>query len=577
MIPAVMRLRSLAFAWLALALGACDSANRSDWIIRFPNATVQGQTVVIVATIHANDCGGSGIYAVEVRTDGSGVASTPPVLPQGSYGLTAEARDVACNTIATGCRPIDLPHDGPIVVDLMAVMSTLACAPGDTCNIGSCQAGDGGFDDGGLDAGGDAGTDAGPPSCTTEGMACPTGGVCHAGGCCTGCWSGVACFGGTEPASCGPPEGSCTACTPGNACRSGACLDEASAPQFSLSSNDTFVRLPDGRAWGAGSNTSGQLGPRGGSADGTRFAAYSGGERFVQVASANSGTCGLTTEGAIYCWGIVGSSPRMDMPTRLGADTFNQLVSGSKHFCAIRSDGRLYCFGDNATGQLGTGGTRPSPSPAAVLSSATWVRVAAGGADGMPMNSHHTCGIQSDGSLWCWGGDISGEIGDGDPVGGMFDRPQRVGTDSDWVEVAAGLRHTCAIKGTGRTLWCWGAGGSGRLGLGADVSDHTAPVQIGTTTGWTSVAGGQYHSCGVRGGEGLCWGVNPRGQLGVVDMSDHPEPASLGMGWSRIWTGWAHSCGVRDGMLFCWGANTDGSLGVGDTVIKTLPTPITLP
>lgn len=581
-----MRLRSLALllgASLTFASTSCDGgAQNSDWVIRFPDATIQGLTTVIVARIHSGDCTGPDVYAVEVRTDGTsgGMPTPPPVLGKGSYGLTAEARDATCNVIARGCTVLDLPKDGAVVVNLTRLSpTTLACAP-DLCLTGTCTAADAGPPmDGGLDAGGDAGTDAGPPACSTEGERCPSGGICHAGGCCTGCWSGVSCFSGTEPAGCGPAEGACAVCTSGNACRASACLDEASSPQFALSTVNSFVRLGDGRVWSAGDNANQQLGPRGGSTDGTRYAQYSGDERFTQMASAQLETCGLVhgcesgcptrDDGAIYCWGLISGTTPTAAPTRLGADTFNQISGGNAHFCAIRTDGRLYCFGANAQGQLGVGGSRPTSAPAAVLSSATWSRVSAGTA--------HTCGIQSDGSLWCWGSDEFGQIGNGDPAGANFDTPQRVGMDSDWLEVSAGVAHTCAVKGADRQLWCWGAGGSGRLGLGAMMDNQPAPMRVGSDTGWANVAAGQFHSCGVRSGEGFCWGIDVRGALGVADMMDHSTPASLGMGWQRIWTGWTHSCGVQDGMLKCWGENTGGRLGVGDTVWRFTPTPIGVP
>lgn len=570
-----MRLRSLALlsgAAFALVSAGCDGGpNQSDWVIRFPDTTIQSVTTVVVATIHSGDCTGPFVYGVEVRTAAgmTGMPMPPPVLAKGSYGLTAEARDSSCNVVARGCTVLDLPKDGAVVVNLTRLMpSVLACATA-ACRDGTCELIDAGPDqDGGADAGGDGGSDAGPPACTTEGEACPGGGICHAGGCCTGCWSGVSCFGGTEPAGCGPADGSCAVCSAGNACRNAACLDESTSPQFSLSAVSSFVRLPDGTLYGAGDNALLQLGPRGGSTDGTRFAQYSAPERFAQIAATQLETCGLTNDGAIYCWGLLSGTTPTAAPTRLGADTFNQIAGGNAHLCAIRTDGLLYCFGANAQGQLGVGGSRPTAAPAAVLSSATWSRVSAG--------NFHTCGIQSDGSLWCWGSDELGQVGDGAPVGANFDTPQRVGTDTDWVEVAAGVAHTCAIKGTDGSLWCWGAGGSGRLGLGAATADLPAPMRVGTDTGWTSVAAGQYHSCGVRAGEGFCWGSGLRGALGV-DALDHPTPTSIGMGWARIWTGWTHSCGAQAGVLKCWGQNMAGSLGVGDMVQRNTPTNIPVP
>ncbi|MBI5528687.1 MAG: hypothetical protein HY897_20340 [Deltaproteobacteria bacterium] len=88
----------------------------------------------------------------------------------------------------------------------------------------------------------------------------------------------------------------------------------------------------------------------------------------------------------------------------------------------------------------------------------------------------HTCGIQSDGTLWCWGSDLYSQLGDGEQYYGSFFAPIRVGNDSDWIMSSSGEQHSCAIKNNG-TLWCWGRNYFGQVGNGT-TQKQTAPVLI---------------------------------------------------------------------------------------------------
>ncbi|MEU4624936.1 hypothetical protein AB0G04_33805 [Actinoplanes sp. NPDC023801] len=95
-----------------------------------------------------------------------------------------------------------------------------------------------------------------------------------------------------------------------------------------------------------------------------------------------------------------------------------------------------------------------------------------------------TCAIRSDQTLWCWGANSSGQIGDGTTV----DRnaPARVAGDGRWTAVARGSGHTCGIRTDG-SLWCWGANTEHQLGLDSDTPFRSSPVRVGTATDWTSV------------------------------------------------------------------------------------------
>jgi alpha-tubulin suppressor-like RCC1 family protein len=126
--------------------------------------------------------------------------------------------------------------------------------------------------------------------------------------------------------------------------------------------------------------------------------------------------------------------------------------------CALTSAGALWCWGLNDDGQLALGmvDVVPHPTPARV-GTATWVAIDAG--------EDHVCGIQTGGSLWCWGENTWGQVGNGSS-GSDVTTPTRVGSASDWVAVALGEDHTCGVR-AGGSLWCWGANDLGQLGLGS--------------------------------------------------------------------------------------------------------------
>jgi hypothetical protein len=169
----------------------------------------------------------------------------------------------------------------------------------------------------------------------------------------------------------------------------------------------------------------------------------------------------------------------------------------------------------------------------------------------------HTCAIKQDGSLWCWGRNDYGQLGDGTNT----DKTTPVQITSEVSSVALGGDHTCAVKTDG-SLWCWGNNDFGQLGDGTNTS-RTTPVQI--TSGVSSVALGLHHTCAVKTDGSLwCWGVNWYGQLGDGTNTDKTTPVQITSGVSSVALGRGHTCAVKtDGSLWCWGVNASGQLGDG--------------
>lgn len=231
------------------------------------------------------------------------------------------------------------------------------------------------------------------------------------------------------------------------------------------------------------------------------------------------------------------------------------VAAGGAHSCALTEDGHIACFGSNYSGQLGIGeGISYSSLPALVPSAERFQSVAVG--------EGHSCAIDVQGEVWCWGDNQHGQLGDGT----LTDRydPVRTTAGSEFVALALGSRHTCALDSEGVAV-CWGENRRGQVGIGTFSEwAHPAPVQSGEIR-FSRIAAGDLHTCGVHlGGEGFCWGSNHAGQLGAWNLEDASRPVLVSGGFlfHEIATGADHSCAVRSiGEVRCWGGNAYRQIG----------------
>lgn len=275
-----------------------------------------------------------------------------------------------------------------------------------------------------------------------------------------------------------------------------------------------------------------------------------------------------------------------DEPTGHSLINMPRISAGSSHTCTIDKNRTLWCWGDNTYGQLGCQGIKSGPGwklPCACTVGSDWYKISVGGA--------HTCGIKTDLSLWCWGKDEDGQLGlgyQGDNLKIPITQPFNV-PGSKWIEVSAGKDYTCGIKVDG-TLWCWGDNLYGQLGLGPGdqygqlglAPNHfTSPKRVfgHPSNAYISVAAGDKHTCAVRKDQTLwCWGDNSHGQLGLASNEGKNWPWQAGYSnekWIYVTAGDAHTCAIMaDGKLKCWGWNDKGQLGDGTHTDKNVPTPI---
>jgi alpha-tubulin suppressor-like RCC1 family protein len=290
----------------------------------------------------------------------------------------------------------------------------------------------------------------------------------------------------------------------------------------------------------------------------------------------------VTTSGRLRCWGAndqgqLGDGTRTDRPTPVDVSLpspATTVAAGYVHTCAVAA-GEVFCWGNNSTGDVGDGTTtlRASPVKVAGLGGVTAIAADGGENRGAGAGTYygHSCAIASGVAVWCWGGNESGQLGDGTNT--QQPSPVKVaGLSSPATALAVGDRHTCAVA-AGAVL-CWGANGSGQLGDGT-TTNQLRPVQA-LPSGATAVAAGAEHTCAVAGGALACWGDNSSGQsnggANTPGILTKPNPVALGAITPRsAAAGGGHSCAAGTaGELACFGANDHGQLGAAPSARGSL-------
>jgi alpha-tubulin suppressor-like RCC1 family protein len=253
------------------------------------------------------------------------------------------------------------------------------------------------------------------------------------------------------------------------------------------------------------------------------------------------GISGIMEYGTIECWNFSGTDCYDSEPLEIEPGTKWVSVSfGFSHICGIMKNHTLWCYGFNEEGQLGDGTNEPSRAFKQVGSNSDWSYISAG--------YYYTCGIKFDGSLWCWG--------KGPLMFGWNKIPERVGMDTDWRTISTSSTHLCGIK-FDNTLWCWGRNESGQLGDGTNEY-RVNPTQVGTDTHWQYISVGEGYTCGVKtDGTLWCWGSNRYYVLGIgTNEMNKNSPTQVGKDadWQSVSAGDNHTCGIKQDRTLCVGA-----------------------
>ena len=262
-------------------------------------------------------------------------------------------------------------------------------------------------------------------------------------------------------------------------------------------------------------------------------------------------------------------------PVQVGAlTTWSQVSTGYTSTVAVKMDGTLWAWGVNDIGQLGLNNTTNCSSPVQIGALTNWYEAVIAG--NSSAETAFCAALKIDGTLWSWGRGSYGRLGLNDT--NPRSSPVQVGALTTWAAVAASSPGFCLAIKTDGTLWSWGQNFYGQLGLN-NTANRSSPVQVGSSADWESIAGGSRSSFAIKtNGTLWSWGSGSDGQLGLNDTSNRSSPVQIGAltTWSKITASNGGLCVALkdDGTIWSWGQNNVGQLGQNNTITRSSPVQI---
>ena len=333
----------------------------------------------------------------------------------------------------------------------------------------------------------------------------------------------------------------------------------------------------DSTAWCTGANSQGQLG----NGSLVRTAAFSPSlfTDAISVAAGGNTTCGIKTDLTLWCWGsipttidssvgapVIVRSPT-STPVQIPLANVMSVAVGARHTCALLKDATVWCWGDNTRGQLGNGMLTPSTTP---------VRAAITKVQSLDVGISHTCAVRTTQSVWCWGSNLYFRLGV---------RSITSATTPTYVpkmrakKVVTGDAFTCIVT-TGQRVRCWGRNQYGQLSANAGKSRYQPSLSILRNVQNLS-AGSEFACATLLDTSSWCWGRNRYSQLanGLTFARATPQriTSALSVGnVTSIATGDTHACAVtqRVSAMWCWGLGLQGQLGDGGSGTRSRGTAI---
>ncbi|MCL2675470.1 MAG: Ig-like domain-containing protein [Firmicutes bacterium] len=292
----------------------------------------------------------------------------------------------------------------------------------------------------------------------------------------------------------------------------------------------------------------------------------------------------------------------------MGGLSASQISAGAEHAAMLATDGSLWTWGRNQNftnvktlGRDAAFRSAAAMTPGQVEPGTTWKAVASGGVGASDTRIAHTIALKTDGTIWSWGDNIFGQLGDGTnsdinityaSITVTTDRgksaPVQIGADNDWKYIAAGASGSAAIKNDG-SLWMWGRNNYGQLGIGIGAGptkietefDRNTPQRVGDDNDWAAVELGSITSLALKtDGTLWAWGGVQSGMLGdpdkvgatewvnvpqqIMHTDEAKDEGAKDNDWDKLFANGSHAMAIKkDGSLWAWGYNNRGQLGVG--------------
>lgn len=295
-------------------------------------------------------------------------------------------------------------------------------------------------------------------------------------------------------------------------------------------------------------------------------------------------TCGIANNNKLYCWG--GGGGALATPSLIpksiinpqGVDSWKQLKLSEFHICGLASNNQVYCWGNGERGKLGNNSVRNRNRPAQISNPSgvtswklidTWIWT--------------TCGIADNDQAYCWGQGNNGELGNG------TDKNQQVPTlvknplgVNGWKSIRLGTNHTCGMT-LNNQIYCWGSGNGGANGLTSQTNIPNLIQNPSEVTQWDSLHIKGLTNCGIAlTDQVFCWGAGGSGQLGIGSTFSYAVPQIINTpkevnGWKDLTLNGAFCALSDDNKGYCWGLGVHGQLGNGSFENKTTPTLVRFP
>jgi len=321
----------------------------------------------------------------------------------------------------------------------------------------------------------------------------------------------------------------------------------------------TMAIKSDGTLWGWGYNNFGQLGD-GTTIDRSRPTKIGVSKQWKHVYTKINHTMAIKKDGTLWGWGRnsygqIGNGTKLDKrsPTQEPSKSkeWEKASTGAEFSVALKKDGTIWTTGRNLYGQLGNNTAVDSRVFQNITSTGTaWKDISAG--------YYHASAIKNDGTMWNWGRNNYGQVGDTTVANKKVPTQEALG-DSNWAKTEAGYNYTLALKSDG-TLWGWGYNGNGQIGDGTRTAKKVPVQEASMASDWVGISGGSSHSVGIKSDHTLWgWGTNNYGQIGdgINNLKDTPDSVNFEESWTQVSASQFHTVALTtQGTIKVLGATT---------------------